>query len=62
MTKQSYVSVVSLSIRWALIERPNGLAFRCRERAADLFQKANDLARAAVSCNAMFGREADIYD
>ena len=34
---------------------PNGLAFRCRERAADHLQKPNDLAREAVSCNAVLG-------
>jgi len=34
---------------------PNGLAFSCRERAADQFQKTNDLAREAVSCNAGLG-------
>jgi hypothetical protein len=31
------------------------LAFSCRERAADHVQKTNDLAREAVSCNAVFG-------
>jgi hypothetical protein len=31
------------------------LAFSCRERAADHLQKTNDLAREAVSCNAVFG-------
>jgi hypothetical protein len=34
---------------------PNGLAFSCRERAADHLQKANDLAREAVNCNAGLG-------
>jgi hypothetical protein len=36
--------------------RPNGLAFSCRERAGKSLQKANDLARAAVNCNAGLGR------
>jgi hypothetical protein len=31
------------------------LAFSCRERAADHLQNANDLAREAVSWNAVFG-------
>jgi hypothetical protein len=31
------------------------LAFSCRERAGKAFQKPNDLARAAVGCNAVFG-------
>ena len=35
---------------------PNGLAFSCRERAGSSLQKANDLAREAVSCNAGLGR------
>jgi hypothetical protein len=35
---------------------PNGLAFSCRERAADYLQKATDLAREAVNCNAVLGR------
>jgi hypothetical protein len=30
---------------------PNGLPFSCRERAAETCQKANDLAREAVSWN-----------
>ena len=34
---------------------PNGLAFSCRERATTSLQKANDLAREAVSCNAGLG-------
>src|SRR5215216_6354990 len=34
---------------------PNGLAFSCRERAGSSLQKANDLAREAVCCNAVFG-------
>ena len=34
---------------------PNGLAFSCRECAADHFQNTNDLAREAVSCNAGLG-------
>jgi hypothetical protein len=34
---------------------PNGLAFSCRERAANCLQKTNDLAREAVGCNAVFG-------
>jgi len=35
----------------ATMEPPNGLPFSCRERAAETYQKANDLARAAVGCN-----------
>ena len=31
------------------------MAFSCRERAGGSLQKANDLAREAVSCNAVFG-------
>jgi hypothetical protein len=31
---------------------PNGLAFSCRERATTSLQKANDLVRGAVGCNA----------
>jgi len=38
--------------------RPNGLAFSCRERAKKSLQKANDLAREAVSCNAGLGATA----
>jgi len=34
---------------------PNGLAFSCRERAADHLQRADDLAREAVNCNAVLG-------
>ncbi len=34
---------------------PNELPFSCRERAADHLQKPNDLARAAVGCNGVFG-------
>jgi hypothetical protein len=34
----------------------NGLAFSCRDRAADHLQKTNDLAREAVCCNAGLGR------
>jgi hypothetical protein len=34
---------------------PNGLAFSCRERAGSDLQKINDLARAAVNCNAGLG-------
>jgi hypothetical protein len=33
----------------------NGLPINCRERAAETHQKASDLAREAVSCNAVFG-------
>jgi len=40
--------------------RPNGLAFSCRERAGNHIQKANDLARAAVCCNAGLGRGSGI--
>jgi hypothetical protein len=32
---------------------PNGLTFSCRARIADHLQNANDLAREAVSCNAV---------
>jgi hypothetical protein len=42
--------------RWSDGERPNGLAFSCRERAGRELQKTNDLAREAVSCNAVLGR------
>ena len=35
----------------ALMKRPNGLAFSCRERAGRRLQNANDLAREAVNCN-----------
>ena len=35
--------------------QPNGLAFSCRERAADHLPKSSDLAREAVSCNAGLG-------
>jgi hypothetical protein len=31
------------------------LPFSCRKRAADHFQKANDLAREAVGCNGGLG-------
>jgi hypothetical protein len=48
------VSVVSLSIRWALIERPNGLAFSCRKRAGESLQNPT-ISREAVSCNAVLG-------
>ena len=35
---------------------PNGVAFSCRKRAVqDHVQKSDDLAREAVSCNAVFG-------
>ncbi len=37
------------------MERPNGMAFSCRERAVYHLQKTNDLAREAVSCNAGLG-------
>jgi hypothetical protein len=37
---------------------PNGLAFSCRERAWGEYQKANDLAREAVNCNAGLGGQA----
>ena len=42
-------------------ERPNGLAFSCRERARESFSKTNDLAREAVSCNAGLGRKGSRY-
>jgi len=35
--------------------RPNGVAFRCRERAAICRQNAHALAREVVSCTAVFG-------
>jgi hypothetical protein len=45
--------------RWGLEDSrlcpPNGLAFSCRKRAGRSFQKANDRAREAVSCNAVLG-------
>src|SRR6266498_2185940 len=34
-------------------KRPNGLAFSCRERATGSRQNTYDLAREAVSCNAV---------
>jgi hypothetical protein len=34
---------------------PNGLAFSCRERCTGSRQKMNDLAREAVSWNAVLG-------
>src|SRR5690349_4580033 len=37
---------------------PNGLAFSCRERAWASPQNSDDLAREAVSCNAVFGGNA----
>jgi hypothetical protein len=37
------------------------LAFSCRERAADHPQKANDLVREAVCCNAVFGRPVHLF-
>jgi len=37
----------------ALPRVPNGLAFSCRERAGRSRSKTNDLAREAVSCNAV---------
>jgi hypothetical protein len=39
---------------------PNGLAFSCRERAGCCLQKAHDLARAAVNCNAGLGRRIEV--
>jgi len=43
-------------LRFALMRlRPNGLAFRCRERAGQCLSKSTDLAREAVSCNAGLG-------
>jgi hypothetical protein len=50
----------SLAERWTdellvIDGAPNGLAFSCRERAGGSFQKADDLAREAVNCNAVFG-------
>jgi hypothetical protein len=36
-------------------ERPNGMPFSCRERAAEKVSKFNDLARQAVSYNELFG-------
>ena len=40
------------------LKPPNGMAFSCRERAADHLQKPYDLAREAVNCNAVFGAPA----
>jgi hypothetical protein len=37
---------------------PTGLAFSCRERAVSFFQKHYDLAREAVSWNAVLGGNA----
>jgi hypothetical protein len=34
------------------------MAFSCRERAITSLQKANDLAREAVNCNAVLGAQA----
>jgi hypothetical protein len=42
-------------------ERPNGLAFSCRERAWRRRQKTNDLAREAVNCNAGLGGNFGIF-
>jgi hypothetical protein len=40
---------------------PNGLPLSCRERATPSLQKANDLAREAVSCNAVLdGNKYDV--
>jgi hypothetical protein len=47
---------------WAGIRRANGLAFSCRERAGRSPQNANDLAREAVNCNAVFGGSRDAHD
>ncbi len=44
-----------------MTERPNGLAFSCRERAGTNCQNTNDLAREAVSCNAGLGRNKRIF-
>jgi hypothetical protein len=40
-----------------LPQRPNGLPISRRERATQSMSKTNDLAREAVSCNAVFGGE-----
>ena len=37
---------------WSDVVAPNGLAFSGRERAGESLPKTNDLARAAVCCNA----------
>jgi len=39
---------------------PNGLAFSCRERAKTSLQNSTDLAREAVSCNAVLGRSLEL--
>jgi hypothetical protein len=41
-------------------KRPNGLAFSCRERAGRCLQNTNDLARAAVNCNAVLDGDLGI--
>jgi len=38
---------------------PNGVAFSCRKRARQSRQNTTDRAREAVSCNAVFGADAD---
>jgi hypothetical protein len=38
---------------------PNGLAFSCRERAQKQPQKSDDLAREAVSCNAVLAGDRE---
>jgi hypothetical protein len=45
------IAFSELSSTRSVIRWPNGLAFSCRERAADHLQKPNDLAREAVNCN-----------
>lgn len=37
------------------LERPNGVAFSCCERAAEYLQKTTDLAREAAGWNTLLG-------
>src|SRR3954447_16336413 len=57
---QSHLSSIGMSSsvcsgNGTALRPPNGLAFCCRERAGNSGQNTNDLAREAVSCNAVFG-------
>jgi hypothetical protein len=53
MLNHSAIVHVSICGRVYWMKPPNGLPFSCRERTADTCQKANDLAREAVGCNAV---------
>jgi hypothetical protein len=44
------------------LSAPNGLAFSCRERAGKALQNANDLAREAVSCNAVLAGTITFFE